>query len=1233
MHNFEPIAVIGMSGRFPMAEDAYDLDRILSGRVDAVRPMSEERRALFGIPDELAVKSRAYLDGIEYFDHEFFNISKHEAVLMDPQNRIAAELACGAVEDSGYSLSEIRGSRTGVYLGAHSSRYADWLDDNSGLSVMGNLKDTMAGRISYLLDLRADAAVFETACSSSLYAVYHGCMQLNAGECDMALAGGVTLDLQLYEDTGEDDGLSSPDGHCRAFDQRADGINGGEGGGIVFLKRLADAEKDNDPILAVIKSAAANQDGGRSNSVAAPSGDAQKELLLRTWKKGGINPEEIGYYEAHGTGTKLGDPIEISAITDACREYTDAVSICPVGSLKTNYAHMGAAAGIASLIKLIVSMKNDRRYPLRNFQSPNPFIDFEHSMVYPAVEEDSWPRGRKKLGAVSAFGISGTNVHLIMEEYERDADEDRMPETYLFTVSAKTEDGLLRYCSRIAESAASWEASLGSVSYTLNRGRDDYDYRRAFNASDRDELIRKLSDVGKVQKAAARRAVLLCSKISDEAELEFAVDFARCLQEKGVSLWKVIGAGKGNAAMACITAGVTFGEAIESMKSRDDSFDCEGFKSYVAKIQEQEDIIYIETGGEEVLLPHVDSRNKMFVPAAAGDPERAVDRILPFIYECGADIDWSRYYGSGEHRRCHLPTYPFSKTKVWPGKMKSVNGAETGEEAAEDEELSVKEFLRKLWMRELDIDSLRDDEDVFDLGVNSLMGMNILSSIEKRFGIELDFDVIFDCCTVELLEEHICGILNSSEGKAHMEDIADVYRIHPAARREWMPVSYNQRRMLFLLESIPDGSVYNMPNLFRIEGPVDPEAFRASVDRIAANHEILRTVYKKEDGEYYQKVREDHRIPFLHEDRPDAGESELMREFAKDCRYSFRLDEEPPVRHRLINAGDSAFWFVNVHHIAADGWSVGIFMKEFIEYYEGYMQEKELRPEIPEIQYADYSAWENGFLEGEEAAKQMRFWNDELDGFSGILKFPTDKKRPSAQTFSGSVKHYSVPENLVEELRRWSRKHAVSLFMVLESAYALNLCLYTGQTDIGVGVPVANRTQAEAQGLIGFFSNTVVIRSRIDRQQTLEAFIEANAERIADVYQNTQLPFEEVVSRTQFERLPGFSPLFQYSFVMQNYGRQGKTLEDIGFAQVESLLPSTSHFEMTYNLVEKENELEIMAEYNTDLFFESTIDDFTEQYVNILSQIVHSPEETAGSLQRTEPADDSADSADSFRFY
>src|SRR5215510_5074539 len=391
----EEIAIIGMAGRFPGAADKDEFWQNLRDGVESISFFSEEElESDYVDPTQLKnpnyVKANAVLDSADLFDAAFFGLSPREAEITDPQQRLLLECAWEVLENAGYD-PEIYRVLIGIYAGQSMNTYLFNLCSNEDVRKslddfqigIGNDKDFLTTRIAYKLNLKGPCVTVQTACSTSLVAVHLACQSLLDGQCDMALAGGVSLRIPqrsgyLYQP----DGISSPDGHCRAFDARAAGCVGGSGMGLVALKRLEDALSDRDNIHAVIKGSAVNNDGSFKIGYTAPSIDGQASVIAEAMAMARISPEQLTYIEAHGTGTALGDPVEVAALTQAFRRSTDKCRFCAVGAVKTNIGHLDAAAGIAGLIKTVLALKNRMIPPSLHFEIPNPQIDFARSPFY-----------------------------------------------------------------------------------------------------------------------------------------------------------------------------------------------------------------------------------------------------------------------------------------------------------------------------------------------------------------------------------------------------------------------------------------------------------------------------------------------------------------------------------------------------------------------------------------------------------------------------------------------------------------------------------------------------------------------------------------------------------------------------------------------------------------------------------------------------------------------------------
>ena len=493
----DPIAIIGIGCRLPghvrTPEAFWDL---LRDGVDAIGEVPADRwsTAAFYDPDpdapgKMSTRWGGFLDHCDRFDHGFFGISPREARQMDPQQRIFLEVAWEALEHAGQPVDALAGSATGVFAGIFGSDYSliqnNRYDELDIYSCTGNAPNILAGRLSYLLDLRGPSVAIDTACSSSLLAVHLACQSLRTGECRMALAGGVNIIISPHMSiTTSKMRMMAPDGHCKTFDERANGYVRGEGCGVVVLKRFADALADNDPILALIRGSAANQDG-RSASITAPNLLAQQALLREALANAGVSPASIGYVETHGTGTALGDPIEVQALTAVLGQPRPDDLPCFLGALKTNIGHLEAAAGIAGLIKVVLALRHAAIPPNLNFQTLNPHISLNQTPFVLPTTLQPWPAGSgRRYAGVNSFGWSGTNVHVVLEEAPPSGSAARAPQPgdqpVVLTVSARSGAALTALAESYQALLAQPDApAVRDLTYTAGARRSHHAHRLA----------------------------------------------------------------------------------------------------------------------------------------------------------------------------------------------------------------------------------------------------------------------------------------------------------------------------------------------------------------------------------------------------------------------------------------------------------------------------------------------------------------------------------------------------------------------------------------------------------------------------------------------------------------------------------------------------------------------------------------------------------------------------------
>jgi phthiocerol/phenolphthiocerol synthesis type-I polyketide synthase E len=507
-NQIEGIAIIGMAGRFPGANNIAEYWRNLRDGVESITFFSDEELQKAGVETSRLnspsfVKAKGAIENGDMFDAAFFGFTPREAEIMDPQHRLFMECVWTALEDAGYDPETYKGA-IGLYGGEGMNSYLllnlmsnrDLLDSVGLLQAsVQNRGDHLTTHVAYELNLKGPSLTIQTACSTSLVAVHTACQSLLNFECDMALAGGVTITVPLKNGyTYLDGGIYSPDGHCRAFDEQAHGTVQGDGVAVVALKRLSDALNDGDMIHAVIRGSAVNNDGSLKVGYTAPGVNGQAEVIAEAHAVSGVNPETITYVETHGTGTALGDPVEVEALTRAFRHGTDAKRFCAIGSVKTNIGHLDAAAGVSGLIKTVLALKHRQIPPSLNFENENPRIDFANSPFYVNAELSEWSaNGEPRRAGVSSFGIGGTNAHVVVEEAPERVASESTRTWALLPLAARTSSALdaatLNLHAYLKENP---ELNLADVAHTLQVGRKKLNHRRVVVCHNIEDAVRAL---------------------------------------------------------------------------------------------------------------------------------------------------------------------------------------------------------------------------------------------------------------------------------------------------------------------------------------------------------------------------------------------------------------------------------------------------------------------------------------------------------------------------------------------------------------------------------------------------------------------------------------------------------------------------------------------------------------------------------------------------------------------
>ncbi len=756
------IAVIGISCKFTDCEDQYEYwDKLFNGESCFV-PYTEERsnyyRTVFDNPhyaeflgttilsgDENEEKARhkaGFLSDIDKFDAAFFNIPPREAKFMDPSQRLFLQTAWSAIEDAGYGGKKIVGTNTGVFVGRDgtSSTFYKFITESDPMHLTGTWEGILASRINYIFNLRGPSMVIDTACSSGLVSIHAACQSLRNKECDYAIAGGISLGTSAVaeDEDGKGDALTSVasnDNLVRTFDRKSTGTVFGEGVTAVLLKPLNKAIADKDSIYAVIKGSAINNDGA-SNGITAPNPAAQEDVIVKAWEQARINPETISYIEAHGTGTLLGDPIEIKGLTGAFRKYTNKKQFCGIGSVKTNMGHLVGASGIAGALKVILSLKEKKLPASLNFDEPNPHINFCESPLYVIDKLRDWKSNEApRRAGISSFGFSGTNCHIVLEEAPQMVQETESNDNrdYILTLSGKSKSSLQELIKKYYKFVERRKQNnLGNICYTANTGRGHYDYRLVLKLKDFEDFKQKIT----------------------------------LLQEKGLEQEQDHGIYYG------------FNKVVSDRKKiKEEGEITEGEKRELSKLANS--II------NEMLEVDDENHNKL------------MDE-LGELYIKGANIDWDLLYKDQNRVKVNLPVYPFEKKVYWGdvkvSKLKDMNNMKKEFSHPMIDRCIVKSMNIDIYESELSIDRhwTLSDHVFFE---NSLLPGTAYLEIGREFGsmyypeknIELRNITFLTPISVEKDEEKtVQYIIKKEKEYIELNIVSQVNQLQTEVDDEWV---------------------------------------------------------------------------------------------------------------------------------------------------------------------------------------------------------------------------------------------------------------------------------------------------------------------------------------------------------------------------------------------------------------------------------------------------------------
>ncbi|MFJ9605227.1 condensation domain-containing protein [Kitasatospora sp. NPDC101176] len=1265
------IAVVGIGARFPDADDLAAFRANLAAGRDSVGAMPAARAAATGLDPDAHRLPMGHLADVHTFDHAFFGLSRREAALMDPQHRIALVLAHRAVEDAGYPVDALRGHPVAVVLSAAASGYRAAAAEPGPLGALGNVPFALPARIAHVLGFTGPCYAVDTGCNGSLVAVHQACRELRDGEAAYALAGGFSLrpeGLPAPQTEGMTE-LVSPGGRCRAFDADADGTVSGEGGAVLLLTTLGRARADGAPVHAVIRGSAVRHNGRAAATISTPSAPAHAAVIGAAWRAAGLDPALAGYLETHGSGTRLGDAVELEGLGQVfgTRGFGGRGRRLPIGSVKTNIGHLDHAAGIAGLVKAVLAVGHGELYPSLHFRRPVDAAALDPVEV--VTELRPW-EGAERIAGVSSYSLAGINAHCVVQRPPAPAPaaprraEGPRP-ARLVAVSARSRPALAALCADLGAALAgpAAGADLDDVAHTLNSGRAHHRYRIAVAARDTAGLARALADrapgpgepVADAAPGGRGGPPAVCLLLSPDAApvapgpaplpvdlpatgrleadlLAGQLALHRALLAAGVPVETVLSSGVSRYAARHLLGTLTAADTRELAAGVEaPPPDRDRLVAAAERLTAAGPVVFVDPGPGGVLGrllaerfgPHgQDGARLVTVPAEAAGAGTAADgfeALLGRLYEAGVELDWAALGPApGTARRLRLPGHPLAATPCWlrppaapaalvPSAAAAAPAtavAPAPVERPEDPQPWLAGVLAELLHSE---QPLGPADHYFELGGNSIIALQLADRVEARFGFRPKLLDVYEHPEVGAL----AALIRARAGRPSAPALP------PVVPRGAAVTSFGQDRIWFHHQLDPDTTLYNLPMVSRISGPLDVDAVRGMWHDLMLRHEVLRSNFVEEDDQPVLRLRPEPGDFFAFRDvsgepDPQAAARELVRRAAG---HRFDLAHDPLVRVLVIRtAPEEHVLQVTMHHAVNDGASPRIFARELPELHAARREGRPHRLAPLPVQFADYAAWQRDLVAGPALDGELAYWREKLRD-APVLRLPTDHPRPARKDYAGELAVFTLDAELMRELRRLAAEHSATLFVVLLAGLYLLLARHSEQDDLVVGTPTTGRNRPELEGLIGFFNSTVALRADLSGDPSVAGFLRRVRTVVLEALEHQEIPFDKVVQALTAERDPGRSPLFDVFFVhqelppIQRIEGTSTGYFDTGHTRANlfgGLPGGTAKFDLTLITSDRAGDDAMTAclEFSTQLFTPATAAAFAAEYTALLGELV-----------------------------
>jgi amino acid adenylation domain-containing protein len=1267
-HNRD-VAVIGMSGRFPGAPDIETLwDNLLKGK-ESITAFSKEELKASGISeDELNdpnyVNAKGFLDDVEYFDAKFFNYSVKEANSMDPQIRLLHMCVWNALEDAGYNSLDYNG-KIGLFAGSSSNviwmtKFLGKQNDSLGAfeALTMNDKDFITTKVSYKLNLKGPSINVQTACSTSLVAIHQAVKYLQNGEADIAVAGGVSVSYPRKEGYLWHQGMIySKDGHCRPFSMGSSGTVPGNGCGAVVLKLLDRAVADNDHIYAVIKGSAINNDGLDKIGYTAPSIAGQRNVIEKALSESGVKPSDIDFIETHGTGTELGDPIEIEALNQALG--MSDKKHCALGAIKANIGHLDAAAGVAGFIKAVEILQHKKIPPLINFKGINSRINIENSRFY--INTEPVPiESDVAHGAVSAFGIGGTNAHVILEESTYKQVSDTAAPVNILPFSAKSREALIKTYENVADYLKeNSPVNMSDVSYTLMNGRGMFDYRKACivtgNNFNKGSLLSVDGDNGislagksvifvfpktadrffvfdnQVTKSADKMSELFIAGVdsvlglldysiskkiksmltsgeygnrTEENLLNFAVLYAisKTVMCMGISPEKICGGGLAGLCDRVINDNLPLEDAVTIiLDNNDGSFEAlEGADRGVMVNADEGDNAVTEpentifvTFGESGFTGKKTTSAHLPLLQNGEITAVALNKMIAELWVSGFDVKWSIVHADKRRARMSLPGYVFDKIAY-------DSDVVIGEIPAAD---TKEQSFKGQNLTDEEISDILSDIWFKVLGQKKesdsddffKLGGESLSAVLMTSMIHKKTGINIPVSEVFKNTQYGQLLRWLCENKNVHEENNDASVIERVGKKDYYETSPAQKRMYAVSQLIGDKLSYNLASVYYAEGVLDKEKLVQVFSTLCKRHDAFRTSFGMVDGDVVQYVCDEVQpfVEFIEASEETAGDA--IKSFIRP----FDLSKAPLIRIGFISIDANRHYIIiDMHHIISDQTSIAILMNEFSLLYEG--------KELPEIntRYIDYATWQNKLLKTGQIRKQVDYWKNEFKDGIPALDFPTDYPRTHENSHKGKVVRFDLDADLCQEINDFTNGIHITPYMLMMAALNIMLWKYTAQDDIVVGTAVAGRRNASLKNIVGMFVNILPIRSQIDENLNVSEYLQYVKQKMVAAFECQDCQFDTLLEELNVDTSTQNNPFFDIILNYVNMGTEELSIEGLKLTPHVSDEVDTK-YDMTITVVESDKKYHIDIEFSIDLFKQESIQAFGERFIRLTQFIIN----------------------------